>query len=169
MKTIKFIPIIILFSITLSCDTDDTSSGPPPTIDLEATSLDFSIDNRDGFVADATILGTITNIQDDFVSGAGQQAILLYERSLGTPSGNPGNEVARVNFTTLGAGEALTISYTRTWNASSPAEGEFPPDYRIVISYDPDLLIDGNNDNDDDNSSNDELIRNGQGINQLFN
>lgn len=169
MKTLKFIPVIILSLIALSCDTDETSSGPPPTIDLEATSIDFAIDNVVNFVADATITGTITNIEDDFVSGSGQQAILLYERSLGTPPGNPGNEVARVNFTTLGAGETLTISYTRTWNASSPAEGEFPPDYRIVISYDPDLLIDGNEDNDDDNFANNELTRNGLGINQLFN
>ncbi len=169
MKTLKFIPMIILAIAALSCDDDDTISEPPPTIDLEATSIDFSLANQDDFVADATILGTITNTQDDFVSGSGQQAILLYERSLGTPTGNPGVEVARVNFTTLGAGETLTISYTRTWNASSPAEGEFPPDYRILISYDPDLLIDGNDDNDDDNVSNDELTRSGQGINQLFN
>lgn len=169
MKLLKICLGIILTLGMFSCDTDDDTEGTPPIIDLEASEISFAIANQENFVADATITGTITNIEETFSSGMGQQAILLYERSLGTPAGNPGVEVARVDFTNLAAGQTLSISYTRSWDASSPAEGEFPPDYRLVLSYDPDLFIDGNENNDDTNSSNDTLERNGQGINQLFN
>lgn len=168
MKTIKILSAL-LFAITLiSCDTDD-DSGPPPDIDIEATEINFSIANRENFVADATITGTVTNIRDDFRSGENQQSVLLYERSLGTPSGNPGNLVAQQNFANLDAGATITVSYTRRWNASSPAEGEFPPDYILVLTYDPDLFIDGNDENDDTNTDNNRVERNGQGINMLFN
>ena len=60
------------------------------------------------------------------------------------------------------------MSYEREWNSSSPTEGEFPPDYIVKISYDPDILIDGNPDNDDCNPGNNEVTRSGAGINTLL-
>lgn len=58
--------------------------------------------------------------------------------------------------------------FEREWNASSPAEGEFPPTYKLAISYDPDIYIDGTKSNDDVNGRNNRKSRAGTGINALF-
>lgn len=49
-----------------------------------------------------------------------------------------------------------------------PAEGEFPPNYRTIIVYDPDIRMDGNPNNDDYNVGNKDRSRSGTGINDLF-
>ncbi|WP_378178122.1 hypothetical protein [Aquimarina sp. SS2-1] len=168
MKTFKILSVLFLSAFFIACDSDDDTT-PLGTIDLEATSITFSIVKDEGsdFTGTATITGTVTNIGTaDFNSSTGQQSIRLYQRNLGAPA--PGDLVSTLNFTNLAAGETLTISHMRSWNSSSPAEGEFPPDYRIVLDYDPDIFIDGNERNDDENLTNNDITVSGSGINELF-
>lgn len=164
MKTLK-ISIIALLTLTLAgCPRDDSPILNP---DLEATSITFSVVPTSDFAGVATITGTVTNVGDlDFNSGQGQQGILLYERPLGTPA--PGNLVTRLDFTRLNVGSTLTVSFSRQWDSSSPAEGEFPPEYILIVSYDPDILIDANETNNDTNSSNNSLTVSGGAINGMF-
>ncbi|KAA1242837.1 hypothetical protein [Aquimarina sp. RZ0] len=169
MKTLQFLPLLLLALIVSGCPSDDVINLG--TIDLEATSINFSIkrDSINEFRGTATITGIITNIGDrEFTSSDGQQSILLYQRNLGTPSGNPGDLVSQKNFTTLNSGATETVTFTRNWSSASPGEGEFPPDYQIIISYDPDILTDGNDANNDENPANNELTVSGSDINDLF-
>ncbi|WP_461044362.1 hypothetical protein [Spirosoma harenae] len=39
-------------------------------------------------------------------------------------------------------------------------ENEFPPNYRAVIVYEPDILTDNNKNNDDANTENNTLVKN---------
>lgn len=170
-KALKFLTVFVfaLFAFT-SCDPSDDSEDTPetPSIDLKAEFIIFSVEPTSQFAGNATITGNIVNIGDNFTSGTGQQIIRLYERSLGTPTNQPGTEVASLAFTSLAAGEKLEISYTRAWNSSSPAEGEFAPDYILLIDYDPDLHIDSNEHNDDSNNANNRILVNGHLINSMF-
>ena len=171
MKTIPFTSKILTFIFAavflISCDKDETpAEATEPTIDLKAEAISFAVNPSSQFAGTATITGSITNIGDDFQSDQNQQSILLYERILGLPA--PGTQVAKLDFNSLAAGETLEVSFTRAWNASSPAEGEFPPEYYLLISYDADLFNDGNPHNDDSNSENNELIESGMAINNLF-
>lgn len=94
-----------------------------------------------------------------YTSGPNQQTVLLYEGP---------NLVARQDFQNLEAGQTISLSFDRLWDASSPSEGEFPPEYKALIIYDPDILLDGNKLNDDCRNTNNQLIRSGSGINSLF-
>jgi hypothetical protein len=120
MKT-KII-IWALFSLALlSCNKDD-DSGSTSIVDLEATSITFSIEKETDFAGTATITGTVTNIgTSNYESGDGQQVLYLYERQLGGTA--PGTLVIQVNFTKLAAGASIEITYTRAWDSSSPSEG----------------------------------------------
>jgi hypothetical protein len=76
--------------------------------------------------------------------------------------------VATKQFVNLAPGATETVAYERAWNSSSPSEGEFPPSYRLLITYDPDIYMDGNPENDDCDLSNNQMDRSGTGINELF-
>lgn len=76
--------------------------------------------------------------------------------------------VAQVPFQNLAPAQEVNLVYERNWDAASPAEGEFPPTYRLLIGYDPDILLDGNPNNDDCNSNNNQLERSGADVNALF-
>lgn len=134
--------------------------------DPAATQIQFAITNQTSqFRGTVKITGVVKNIGDSlFDSGSGQQSVLLYEIPLG------GSPILRAqkNFEDLAPGQKLKLSYSRNWDASSPSEGEFPPNYRVVISYDPDIYIDGNPFNDDANLGNNQRDRSGSGINDLF-
>ena len=165
MKTLKLIVLASIAIIAISCEDDDPIRVLD--IDLQATAINFSIEKETDFAGTATITGIVTNIgSENFVSSTNQQRILLYERPSG--SSGTGTLIGEVNFTTLNAGEQLTVSYTRNWDSSSPGEGEFPPNYVLQITYDPDITVDGNENNDDKNSANNSLTENGKAINDLF-
>ncbi len=173
MKTTNYIKTLILIATTtlfVSCDPNDESPivDEVPSIDLAAESITFTIDKDTDFVGTATITGTIKNVGDYFSSGTGQQTIYLFERSLGTPTTQRGNLVATRSFTELASNGTLEISYSRQWNSSSPAEGEFAPEYILDISYDPDIFIDDNKNNDDTNHDNNNIMESGMEINNLF-
>lgn len=98
----------------------------------------------------------------DFISGPGQAAVLIYEQHPGAPP----TLVVNREFRKLEAGTFKKIAFKRTWNSSSPAEGEFPPTYIVTISYDPDIRMDGNKQNDDCNLENNSKKRNGDWFNR---
>src|SRR5690606_29140905 len=130
-------------------------SDPEPevSIDLAAHAIEFSVVNTSDFEGEVTITGIVKNLGDDFISGEGQQSIYLYERDAGLASDNPGTLLTEEAFTTLDAEGTIEVSFSKTWNTSI----EFPPDFILMISYDPDLHIDDNPHNDDSNSENDML------------
>lgn len=171
MKPLKFLSLIFFSLALFSCDPEEvTPQEQNPNIDLMAESITFSvdIDPNNQFSGTATITGKIKNIGDKYMSNPNQQAIYLYERSLGTLTTQLGTLVAQQNFQNLEINETAEVTFSRTWNSSSPAEGEFPPEYILIISFDPDLYIDGNVNNDDTNHNNDELLVSGSAINDLF-
>ncbi|MBJ2173217.1 hypothetical protein JBL43_03155 [Aureibaculum sp. A20] len=155
--------LLLLVTILINCTNPD-DDDPKPNIDLEASDITFSVVKTDDFNGTVTLTGIVKNIADDFTSGEGQQVIYLYEKSLGTPSNQSGNLVASRSFENLSAGETLEVSFSRTWSSSN----EFPPEYILVIGYDPDLYIDSNLNNDDTNQANDKITVSGYDINAIF-
>ena len=135
--------------------------------DLEAHKIDFEIipGSRDGFQGRVKVTGTVKNVgQTTFDSVPGQQEAYLYE----IPPGGLPLLVARQVFEDLDPNNVAKVIYERDWDSSSPAEGEFPPSYRLELLYDPDIYIDGNPNNDDCNSRNNRMERLGEDINFLF-
>ncbi|GAO44267.1 hypothetical protein [Flavihumibacter petaseus] len=96
-----------------------------------------------------------------YSTAVNQQSLLLYENS-----GSGPRLVATKVFQNLAPGAEVRVSFTRNWNKSSPAEGEFPPVYTVVVSFDPDIYIDGNDNNDDSNAANNRLEKSGSFINK---
>ncbi len=128
--------------------------------DPAAKQLQFQILNKTGaFDGDVRITGTIRNDGTQYNSSPTQQSIHLYQ----------GNTlVATKPFHNLNPGQQVEIQFDRHWNASSPSEGEFPPNYKLMISYDIDINLDGNPANDDCVGANNQRERSGMGINDLF-
>lgn len=131
-------------------------------IDLSASRINFTIikckDRSNAFVV---VDGVVKNTGGlAYSTGANQQSALLYE-----DNGGRLQLVASKSFQNLAPGAEVKISYTRPWNRSSPAEGEFPPKYVLVIGFDPDIYIDGNDNNDDSNYSNNRFTKSAAEVN----
>ncbi|MCG6903607.1 MAG: hypothetical protein LJE68_13090 [Rhodobacter sp.] len=75
----------------------------------------------------------------NYVSGPSQQAIVFAA---------PGRTLANHAFAGLNAGQSLS------WSAIVNRPLEFPSNFSVIYSYDPDLYIDGNTANDDCNRAN---------------
>lgn len=135
-------------------------------IDLTASSINFTVTNcKDRFNGTVKIEGVVKNTGGlAWTSGTNQQSALLYE-----DNGGRLQLVASQSFQNLAPGAMVKVSYTRSWNRSSPAEGEFPPKYVLVIGFDPDIYIDGNDNNDDSNYSNNRLTKSAAEINSNWN
>lgn len=131
----------------------------PTCPDPAAYAINFSIINKfSTFKGKVRITGIVKNVGSKAFSGGGGMAY-LYE----------GNTLRKTkSFSFLGVGATLSLYYERNWNRSSPSEGEFPPTYKLVIQYDPDILMDSNKNNDDCTLVNNSKVRNGAGINDLF-
>lgn len=71
-----------------------------------------------------------------FDTGDDQQSVQLFE---------DGTMVAEATFNDLPVGAEVIASFDRDWDVTL----EFPPTYRGLIVYDPDVFIDGNPLNDD--------------------
>lgn len=100
------------------------------------------------------ITGVIKNIGGkNYVSGANQQFIQLWENR----SGVDRRKLKDQAFTNLNAGQEIQISIEIP--AIKPGK-EFPPDYQVILVYDPDIYIDANKSNDDAVSSNNSLTKN---------
>lgn len=130
-------------------------------IDPAAARIDFQIVERTTqFRGRVRVTATVKNVGHlAYVSRTGQQTALLYsDRTL----------VARRDFVNLAVGQAFTFSYDRNWDSSSPSEGEFPPNYRLIVTYDPDIYLDANPQNDDCSNANNDRTRSGADINGML-
>jgi hypothetical protein len=133
------------------------ASGRDPAVER----IDFNVVRRtDRFKALIRVTGVVRNIGDlPYESSPTQQSLHLYEdRRL----------VQTVAFQNLAPGQEIVIHYERDWDASSPAEGEFPPAYKVIIGYDPDILLDANPNNDDSVQNNNQKERSGSDLNGLI-
>lgn len=111
------------------------------------------------------LIATVENAgKGHYRSRPNQQVVELIE----TVPGRAPRTVASREFANLAPGEKFDLVWTRPWNASSPAEGEFPPSYEARLSYDPDIRIDGNPANDECNNTNNSARLNGKSINMAF-
>ena len=139
---------------------------PAQCPDPAAHELGFSIVSRTSqFAGRVRIVGTARNVgAAPYESGPNQQSLQLYES---IPGGTP-RMVAQQAFQNLAPGAEVSVRYERDWNSSSPAEGEFPPSYKLMVVYDPDIRLDSNTKNDDCNNANNSKERNGSEINALF-
>jgi hypothetical protein len=131
------------------------------TIDLVAESINFStVKVINEFNATVKIEGVVRNAGTlNYNSGANQQLALLYEQ-------NPGGVIKLVRtipFQNLAVNAVVKVAYTRSWDKSA----EFPPTYTLIISFDPDIYIDGNNNNNDSNTANNKIVKSGDAINAL--
>lgn len=131
-------------------------------IDLSASKINFTIIKcQDRFNAYVVVEGVVKNTGGlAYSTYANQQSALLYE-----DNGGRLQLVASQSFQNLAPGAEVKVSYTRPWNRSSPAEGEFPPKYVLVIGFDPDIYIDGNDNNDDSNYSNNRFTKSAAEVN----
>lgn len=107
------------------------------------------------------ITGVVKNLGTaSYESGANQQLALLYEV---TPGRAP-RLVAQQAFQNLAPGAEVAVSYDRDWYAA----GEFQPSYKLMIVYDPDILLDSNPKNDDWSTSNNVRVVEPGTLNALF-
>jgi hypothetical protein len=125
---------------------------PAPPADLEASILFDLIEQTSQFAGNVQIIGAIHNIGEGFFRSRHQEEAFLYEE---IPGAEP-RIVDRIVLDNIAPGAVVTVSYSRHWNRSSPAEGEFPPTYRLVIMA------------TDNNPHNNAAKRDGQEINQIF-
>lgn len=161
MKTLKLLPFILILSM-LSCDKDDETTTQ--TIDLEASDITYTLVSQSSpNTGVVRITGVVKNSGNaDFNSSNGQQVAQLIERVLGTTMFI---EMASINLpNSIDAGEEVSFNYERNWDTTL----EFQNDIHLRISYDPDIFIDGNTENDDADLSNNELSIFGNAINSLF-
>lgn len=136
--------------------------------DPAAYEIRFEIVNRTSqFNGRVRITGIVKNVGGKaFKSGPHQAKAYLYQLPPGATTG--GTIVAQREFTNLAVDATFSLTYERNWRSSSAAEGEFPPTYRLLITYDPDIYMDNNKDNDDCNQGNNKKDRSGSEINDLF-
>ena len=146
--------LLLVLVLSLGCPAAQCN-GPDP----RAYQIEFSlVSSTSPPYGRIEIKGTADNYgTEEFVSGEGQQSLQLYEGS---------TLVSEQPFQNLALDETVEVTYERDWSLSS----EFlPSSYQIVIAYDPDILMDGNEDNDDCNTNNNTLTRSTSGIaSELF-
>ncbi|MEO8035557.1 MAG: hypothetical protein ABI837_14065 [Acidobacteriota bacterium] len=139
-------------------------------IDPAAAEIRFEIVRRETqFRGRVRITGVVKNIGNTAFScngGAMQASAHLYELPTAATSG--GTLRAHTDFSSLAVNDTVTVSYERDWDSSSPSEGEFSPSYKLIIVYDPDILLDSNTANDDCNNRNNNKSRSGSEINAML-
>jgi hypothetical protein len=140
-----------------TCPPPCEETDPNPAVDR----IDLTLESRNGTTGDVRIEGVVENKGGGtFDSSAGQQSVQLYE-VLGTAF----NLKAMQEFEDLAPGATVTVSYLiEDWSTAS----EFPPDYRVIITYDPDIFDDANENNDDCTLLDNTLDKTASEINALF-
>lgn len=148
--------LLPLYSCDELCDCDDdgtTEQCPDPAVQ----EIKFEIVQKySDFRGKVRITAVIKNIGADFNCDA---LLVLSERPIGSSAPTHSESVS---FNSLTSNEELTVVYERDWNASSPNEGEFPPDYFCYISYDVDVPC------QDCSFTNNTKTESGSKINALF-
>lgn len=107
------------------------------------------------------ITGVVKNVGNAvFESDPRQATAALYE----TPAGGRGTIKAQQSIARLEPNATITLNIERDWSTST----EFPPTFTLLISYDPDIYIDGNKNNDDCNQNNNKKELSGAEINRRW-
>jgi len=101
------------------------------------------------------IKGVVKNRGASYRSNPGQQVAKLYEND---------RVVAEKAFSNLNSKQEVYVKYDRRWSAST----EFPPTYKLVIEYDPDIRMDANPMNDDCRMGNNQKSLRGSVISNLI-
>lgn len=159
IKQITLLSTAILFPLAgLTCPEDCLVGQPNPAV----VSLDFElIDQTSETTGTIMITGVVENLgTGSFDSSPGQQSVQLYMGQSLTSL----TLLETEEFEDLVPGGQVTVVHTMEWNTSD----EFPPLFQVILSYDPDIYIDGNEDNDDCANSDNALQRDGSDINALF-
>ncbi|WP_165396020.1 hypothetical protein [Flavobacterium sp. J27] len=147
----------------VACNSDDDATVPS-SIDLKADAITYEmVSQSSATTGEVRIRGHVKNVGNTtFSSTEGQQIAYLIERPQGTTTETV---LATANLpTVLNSGSEITFSYTRNWDVAT----EFQNDIILRISYDPDIFLDGNPNNDDKNTNNNSLVLAGNAINSLF-
>jgi uncharacterized protein YdeI (BOF family) len=165
-NTIKIAVILAIFSNSIFAQKGNTGAviTNPATkpkmvgaIDLKAESITFSLVRRiDDNRAIIRVTGTIKNVgREKYVSEERQQGVNLSEIQSSTFPNPVGPTTVKKDqlFATLDPGATMQISYDMEWNKSN----EFPPVFRLNITFDPDITMDGNTKNDDSVYANNKL------------
>lgn len=126
-------------------------------MDPAVATVEVEVLEKDGSTGRIRITGTVINVGlQTFDSSEGQQAVELVESN---------TVVATTTFVDLETAEEVTVTYETAWNSAS----EFLPDYTVRLSYDPDIFIDGNEENDDCRTANNSRTLTAAEINEVFN
>ena len=108
-----------------------------------------AVQRQDGGTIELT--GQVVNRGNaDFVSPARQARVQILESR---PQGGAPIVQTDMPLDNLPAGHGMTIKARRSWVRNV----QFPPTFSLVLSYDPDILHDGNPQNDDCNMSNNQI------------
>ncbi len=137
----------------LTCPSDCEEGQPNPAVDEIEFTLVSQTSDTQGIVE---IEGVVENKgTGTFDSTPGQQSVQLYQDSM---------LLAEEEFEDLAPGARVEVSHEMMWTTGS----EFPPTFRVVIAYDPDIYMDGNPLNDDCANVDNALQRSGAEIDALF-
>lgn len=129
--------------------------GPDPA----CMSIEYSLLSQTS-ATEGTVLvkGVVQNIGlADFLSDPNQQSVQLWA---------DGVMVAMTPFEDLVVDEQVTVEEELGWDT----ESEFPPvqHYQLIVTYDPDILLDDNLSNDDCRFTNNSIYRSTVDIDALF-
>ena len=129
--------------------------GPDPA----CMEIQYSLVSQTSDTAGTVLIkGVVQNIgTEDYLSDPNQQSVQLWA---------DGVMVALTPFEDLVVDEQVTVEEERSWDT----ESEFPPveHYQLIVTYDPDILLDENVNNNDCRFSNNSIIRSKAGIDALF-
>jgi hypothetical protein len=132
---------------------DRRCDGPDPRVER----IEFELVEQSGTTAGTVLVrGVVTNHGlGDWVSGVQQQSARLYV---------DGVEQASVNFPTLASGESVEVEVEVSF-----ANEFIPSQVTVLITYDPDILLDASEDNDDCNYGNNEAFTDfADGVSEWF-
>jgi len=161
-------PVVLPKPLPVPLPPPAAAPGAAPCPDPALRRLTFRVVERTPgrrHVGKVSLIATVENVgKGEYRSRSNQQTVDLYE----TVPGRAPRRVAGREFATLAPGQRFDLVWTRAWDASSPAEGEFPPSFEARLAYDPDIRIDGNPANDECTTKNNAARLNGKSINEAL-
>jgi len=133
-----------------------------PRIDPAVVSLQVRLIRKiSPYEAQIAIVGAVKNVGNkDFRSGRNQQSAVLIKN---IPGARRPIVLQQRAFTNLNAGASFVVMQTMNWRTSV----EFPPSFKLYLSYDPDIRLDSNPLNDDAILTNNMKELDGMKINEI--
>lgn len=158
---------VLLVALFIHGELSPCSAAPPAAcIDPAVTEINYHLQHRrngnEGTVLIDAIVKNVGNTA--YTSSADQQSVRLFRQFPGSSR----EQIAEKSFVNLGVGGTVVASYIQQWDTSSSSYAEFPPSFTAEICYSPDILPDGNPNNDDCIETNNVLTRSGMAVNDLF-